>query len=105
MANLKTTLCGIEMDNPFVLGSGPLSYGAEGIIAATKAGAGAVVTKTIRREAAINPTPHMALCDGNSILNTEKWSDYPAERWIKEELQKCKEGGVKVLIAGAGGTC
>lgn len=103
MANLKTTLCGIEMDNPFVLGSGPLSYGAEGIIAATKAGAGAVVTKTIRREAAINPTPHMALCDGNSILNTEKWSDYPAERWIKEELQKCKEGGVKVLIASIGG--
>lgn len=103
MANLKTTLCGVEMDSPFVLGSGPLSYGAEGIIKAAKAGAGAVVTKTIRRKACVNPTPHMALCDGNSILNTEKWSDYPAERWIGEEIQKCKEGGVKVLICNIGG--
>ena len=103
MANIKTTLCGVELDSPFILGSGPLSYGAEGIIAAARAGAGAVVTKTIRREAAVNPTPHMALCDGNSILNTEKWSDYPAERWIHEEIQRCKEGGVKVLIANIGG--
>ena len=103
MADLRTTLCGIELGNPLVLGSGPLSYGAEGIIAAAKAGVAAVVTKTIRKKAAVNPTPHMALCDSNSILNTERWSDYTADRWIGEELQKCKEGGVKVLIANIGG--
>lgn len=103
MANLETTLCGIKMDSPFVLGSGPLSYGAEGIIKAAKAGAGAIVTKTIRREATVNPKPHMTFVDGNTIVNSEGWSDYPAERWIKEEIQKCKEGGVKVLIASIGG--
>ena len=103
MADLSTTLCGIKLDNPFVLGSGPLSYGVEGIVRAANAGLGAVVTKTIRREAACNPTPHMALCDGNSILNTEKWSDYPAQYWIQGGLQECKKNGVKVLIANIGG--
>ena len=104
MADLKTTLCGVEMDSPFVLGSGPLSYSAEGLIAAAKAGAGAVVTKTIQPEAAINPVPHMWRAGTTTLINSELWADYDEDRWIEEEIPKAKEGGVKVLIANVGGT-
>ncbi|MEI7884055.1 MAG: 4Fe-4S binding protein [Clostridia bacterium] len=99
MADLKTTFCGFALDNPFILASGPLSYSAEGIIRATKAGAAAVVTKTIRTTAAINPKPHMVLSGKNSLINSEQWSDYPPERWIKEEIPRAKDAGVKCLIA------
>ena len=104
MTSLKTKLCGIEMDSPFVLGSGPLSYSADGLIAASKAGCGAVVTKTILPEAAVNPVPHMWKSGNNSLINSELWADYDAERWLNEEIPKAKEGGVKVLIANCGGT-
>lgn len=104
MASLKTTFCGIELDNPFVLGSGPLSYGAEGMIKAQENGIGAVVTKTIKLKATDNPTPHMAMYGRNSLLNSEGWADTPAEQWIEKEIPDAKKNGVKVLIANVGGT-
>ncbi len=103
MANLTTKLCGVELESPFILGSGPLSYSAEGLIEAAKAGAGAVVTKTIQKEAAVNPVPHMWRAGQNTLINSELWADYDAERWIQEEIPKAKAGGVKVLIANVGG--
>lgn len=99
MADLKTTFCGVTLDNPFILGSCPLSYSADGMIRAAKAGAAAVVTKTIRTRAAINPKPHMASIGNNSLINTELWSDYPPEQWIKTEIPKAKDAGIKCLIA------
>lgn len=99
MANLTTSFCGISLDNPFILGSCPLSYSADGLIRATKAGAAAVVTKTIRAKAAINPKPHMVLSGNGSLINTELWSDYPPERWIDTEIPKAKDAGIKCLIA------
>ena len=61
MADLRTTLFGITMPSPFILASGPLSYDATGLWEAYRAGAGGIVTKTLRLEAAINPTPHMVV--------------------------------------------
>ncbi len=100
---MKTTLCGIALQSPFILGSGPLSYSGEGMIRAYAAGAGAVVTKTIRDEAAINPVPHMDLSTPGSMINSEKWSDYQPERWIEQEIPKAKAAGV-VVIASIGHT-
>lgn len=96
-------LCGIEMKSPFIIGSGPLSYGAEGIIRLSEAGAGAVVTKTIRLNACINPVPHIAKSSGNTLINCEKWSDLPPEAWIDEELPKAKKASA-VVIASLGHT-
>ena len=42
MADLKTMLCGRELDTPFVLGSGPCGWDAEALAACAKAGCGAV---------------------------------------------------------------
>ncbi len=101
--DLKTDLFGIILKSPLILGSGPLSYNAQGMISAYKAGAGAVVTKTIRDQAAINPYPHMAISGRNTMINAEKWSDISAEMWVEQEIPKAKEAGV-VVIASIGHT-
>ena len=87
MADLGVRLCGIELKNPFVLASGPLTWSAKGIQDAYAAGAAAAVTKTIRPEATVNPVPHIASPGrGGSLLNTEGWSDFSAEEWLEREL-------------------
>ncbi|MDR3146607.1 MAG: dihydroorotate oxidase, partial [Treponema sp.] len=59
MADLKTKLCGVELDSPFVLGSGPAGWDAESLAACARAGAGAVVTKSIAVKAFVNDSRHM----------------------------------------------
>ena len=46
---MKTDFFGTELQSPIIIGSGPLSYSADGMIRLHRAGAGAVVTKTITR--------------------------------------------------------
>lgn len=100
---LKTTLCGITLQSPYILGSGPLSYGAKGMIRAHQAGAGAVVTKTIRDIPADNPYPHMAAVAPQSMVNAEKWSDSTGQQWVSVEIPQAKAAGV-VVIASIGHT-
>lgn len=94
---LETTLCGIQLKNPLVLSSGPLSHSGKALVAAYKAGTGAVVTKTIRLEKAVNPMPHMVKAAPGSLLNCELWSDITAEEWIEKEIPYAKEHGVVVI--------
>ncbi len=94
--DITTTLFGIPLQSPFVLGSGPLSYGAEGMIRLHKAGAGAVVTKTIRDVPANNPFPHIAAVEKNVLINAEKWTDISGDMWISEEIPAAKKAGVVV---------
>ncbi|MBC7261474.1 MAG: dihydroorotate dehydrogenase, partial [Chloroflexi bacterium] len=103
MGNLCVELCGIRLRNPLILSSGPLSWNAEAIQAAFAAGAAAVVTKTIRPQATLNPIPHIASIGHRSLLNTEGWSDLPAQQWIERELPALshRKG---VLIASLGHT-
>ncbi len=103
MSDLTVTLCGLELRNPLILASGPLSWNAVGIRAAFDAGAAAVVTKTIRPQATVNPAPHIASMGRGSLLNTEGWSDLPAEQWIEQELPALA-GRSGVLIASLGHT-
>jgi dihydroorotate dehydrogenase (fumarate) len=103
MADLSVVLCGIKLRNPLVLASGPLSWSAAGIRAAFEAGAAAVVTKTIRVTAATNPRPHIAAAGHRSMLNTEAWSDLPAQQWIEQEIPSLSDRK-GVLIASTGHT-
>lgn len=98
---MEHQLSGIRMQSPIIIGSGPLSYGAPGLIRLHQAGAGAVVTKTINLLAAKNPVPHIAGCGANTLVNCEKWSDYSPEQWIKSEIPAAKQEGV-VVIASVG---
>lgn len=102
-ANISTEFCGVKLQSPFVLSSGPLSYAAEGLIRAHQAGAGAVVTKTIRLSAAINPVNHIGKINSDSLINCEKWADSAAEVWFNREIPMAKEAGA-VVIASVGHT-
>ncbi|MGD9146943.1 MAG: 4Fe-4S binding protein [Anaerolineae bacterium] len=104
MADLSVDLCGKRLPNPFVLASGPLTWNAEAIQAAFDAGAAAAVTKTIRPQATVNPTPHIADAGRGSLLNTEGWSDFSAEEWLHRELPALRERRGGVLIASLGHT-
>ena len=103
MTDLSVKLCELHLRNPLILASGPLSWNAEAIRAAFDAGAAAVVTKTIRPEATINPVPHIAAAGRGSLLNTEGWSDLSAEQWIERELPSLADRD-GVLIASLGHT-
>ncbi|NQT60606.1 MAG: 4Fe-4S binding protein [Bacteroidetes bacterium] len=101
--SIDTAIFGIKLQSPFILGSGPLGYGAQGLIRAHRCGAGAVVTKTIRDKPAVNPFPHMAAAGKDSMINAEEWADIPGSQWVEKEIPKAKEAGV-VVIASIGHT-
>ena len=103
MADLKTMLCGRELDTPFVLGSGPCGWDAEALAACAKAGCGAVVTKSITVKGAVNTTRHMISNGNMSLLNNEGGSDMPMTRWRDYEIKRAKDLGVKTLIASVYG--
>ncbi len=64
-----------------------------------------MVTKTIRPQATVNPVPHIAAAGRGSLLNTEGWSDLPAEQWIERELPSLADrDGDGVLVASTGHT-
>lgn len=103
MNKMEVSLCGIELRNPLIVSSGPLTWGARGIKAVFDAGAAGAVTKTIRPEATVNPVPHIAAVGRGSMLNTEGWSDLSAQQWIEEEFPALRERD-GVLIASLGHT-
>lgn len=96
---MEISLFGVKLASPVVIGSGPLSYGSEGLIRMKKEGAGAVVTKTLNDRAAVNDLPHIALEDRGTLINCEKWSDYTWQRWMDRELPQAKEEGVAYIVS------
>lgn len=105
MADLHVNIAGVLFRNPLIISSGPLTYSAQAILKAWGAGASGAVTKTITLHPAVNPTPHIARADAvGSLLNSEKWSDLPAERWIREEIPALRKAGGGILIASVGHT-
>ena len=102
-ADISTTFCGVKLQSPFILSSGPLSYAAEGMIKAHNAGCGAVVTKTIRLAAAINPVNHIGKISNDTLINCEKWADSDRLCWYEREIPMAKKAGA-VVIGSVGHT-
>ena len=103
-ADISAKICGIKLQSPYILSSGPLSYAAEGLIRAHQAGCGAVVTKTIRLGRAINPVHHIGRLHGSdSLINCEKWADSDRLIWYEREIPMTKKAGA-VVIGSVGHT-
>ena len=102
-ADISIDFCGCHLQSPYILSSGPLCYGAEGMIKGHEAGAGAVVTKTIRLGAAINPVHHMGTVNQDSLINCEKWADSDRLNWYENEIPKTVAAGA-VVIGSVGHT-
>jgi dihydroorotate dehydrogenase (fumarate) len=97
---LNTALCGITLQSPFVIGSGPLCHNGKALIELYRQGAGAVVTKTIRNKPADNPLPHIyGDMKARSMLNAEQWSDISGEAWVENEIPRAAEAGVPVIAS------
>jgi dihydroorotate dehydrogenase (fumarate) len=98
--SLEINLFDMHLQSPFILGSGPLSHNASSMIAAHNKGAGAVVTKTIRTSAAINPIPHIACsAKDKTLINAEKWSELTYQQWVETEIPKACKAGVTVIAS------
>ena len=102
-ADISADFCGCHLQSPYILSSGPLCYGAEGMIKGHEAGAGAVVTKTIRLGAAINPVHYMGTVNQDSLINCEKWADSDRLNWYENEIPKTVAAGA-VVIGSVGHT-
>jgi dihydroorotate dehydrogenase subfamily 1 len=107
MPTLKTTVDGLKLPNPFVIGSGPPGTNLNVIIKAFQEGWGAVIAKTVSLDASkvVNVTPRYAKLhssDGKEVIgweNIELISDRPFKIW-EEEFKKCKDQFPdRVLIA------
>ena len=68
-ANLTTTYLGLPLRTPLVVGSGPLTRSIEGVCACAKAGAGAVVLKSLFEEQLAQETEDL----NESMVEAEQW--------------------------------
>lgn len=106
MPTLATTIDGLKLPNPFIIGSGPPGTNLNVIFKAFQEGWGAVIAKTVSLDASkvINVTPRYAklLATSGEVIgweNIELISDRPFKLW-EEEFKKCKDQFPdRVLIA------
>ncbi len=107
MADLSTTVNGLKMPNPFVIGSGPPGTNANVIGKAFDEGWGAVIAKTVSLDASkvINVAPRYGRLrgdDGKDIFgweNIELISDRSFDVWIDEFKQIKDKYPDRILIA------
>ncbi|NNM31244.1 MAG: NAD-dependent dihydropyrimidine dehydrogenase subunit PreA [Akkermansiaceae bacterium] len=98
MATLETTVDGLKLANPFVIGSGPPGTNSRVIRRAFKEGWGAVIAKTVSLDASkvINVSPRYAKLkssDGKEVIgweNIELISDRSFDTWL-DEFKACKD--------------
>lgn len=107
MPTLASTVDGLKLPNPFVIGSGPPGTNLNVINKAFTEGWGAVIAKTVSLDASkvVNVTPRygkLHSSDGKEIIgweNIELISDRPFKIW-EDEFKKCKDQFPdRVLIA------
>ena len=89
--DLSTKLAGrIELSNPLMIASGPLTGSDQRIIEMSKFHPGAIVTKTISTKEPVLLHPFM-YGEKAFIMNAEPWSEYPPDVWEGQFLPNIKE--------------
>jgi len=99
--NLKTSLSGINLENPLMPASGPLVGDSEKMKIISDFGVGGIVTKTISSKGAEVVRPCI-FGGSNFIMNAELWSEYEPEVWLNEFLPQVKKEIDKPLIISVG---
>lgn len=101
--NLKTSIAGIELENPLMPASGPLVGSYEKMMAIADFGVGCMVGKTISIRGAEVPRPCI-IANNNSIMNAELWSEYPLVHWTDNILPILRRDLKVPLILSVGYT-
>lgn len=107
MATLETTVNGLKLPNPFVIGSGPPGTNANVICKALEEGWGAVICKTVSLDAGkvVNVQPRYARLRSRQSGEIYGWenieliSDRSFETWIEEFKQVKDKYPEGILIA------
>ena len=103
MVNLKTTLCGIELDNPVIPASGTYGFGYEFAELYDINILGSLSFKGTTLEPRFgNPTPRIAECP-EGMLNAVGLQNPGVERVIAEELPKLRRVFHKPVMANVSG--
>ncbi|MEO5720289.1 MAG: NAD-dependent dihydropyrimidine dehydrogenase subunit PreA [Chthoniobacterales bacterium] len=98
MPTLATTVDGLKLPNPFIIGSGPPGTNLNVISRAFREGWGAVIAKTVSLDSSkvVNVAPRYAKLhanEGREVIgweNIELISDRKFEIWL-DEFKKCKD--------------
>src|SRR5438067_3402807 len=98
MPTLATTVDGLKLPNPFVIGSGPPGTNLNVITRAFREGWGAVIAKTVSLDASkvVNVAPRYAKLHANDPKDVIGWenieliSDRKFDIWL-DEFKKCKD--------------
>lgn len=101
---LKTNLCGVELENPFMLAAGILGSNSSSLNMILKSGAGGVVTKSFSKNpnpGYINPTT--VGVDDDSILNAIGLSNPGVDNFL-DEIKKVETNDDQALIASIYGS-
>jgi dihydroorotate dehydrogenase (NAD+) catalytic subunit len=96
--DLAVEICGIRFPNPVMTAAGPPGRDGAALLECAAGGAGGLVAKTISRTPALVPTPNMAEI-GHGFLNTELWSELPADQWIEREYPVARTAGVPLIVS------
>ncbi|MFQ6015876.1 MAG: tRNA-dihydrouridine synthase [Anaerolineae bacterium] len=100
--DLSVELCGVKLKNPVIVAAGNHSHDGKTIVAVSKHGPAAVVTKTIVAQPAPDVLPCFATVRGG-FLNTVLSTIYPPEQWWEKELPLVKEQAEAVIIVNLAG--
>ena len=99
--NTKTTLCGLELDNPVIPASGTFGFGYEFSEIYDINILGSFSFKGTTKEPRFgNPTPRIAECE-SGLINAVGLQNPGIDAVIGEELPRLKEFFHKPVIAGA----
>lgn len=103
MSKLSVELCGIRFSNPTMLAAGVLDETGKTMLSVARAGAGAIVTKSIGREPrAGHPNPCIVELEFG-LLNAMGLPN-PGMVGFAGEVAEAKKGGVPVIGSVFGGT-
>lgn len=103
MADMKVSLCGIELDNPVIPASGTFGYGYEFAELYDINVLGTFSFKGTTREPRFgNPTPRIAECT-SGLINSVGLQNPGVEKVIEEELPKLAKVFHKKVIANVSG--
>lgn len=103
MTELKTTLCGVELDNPIIPASGTFGYGYEFAQFYDINILGSISVKGTTRESRFgNPTPRIAECDAG-MLNSVGLQNPGVEKVLSHELPELRKYFNKPIMMNVSG--
>jgi len=103
MTHLEVEICGLRLKNPTMLASGVFDETGKSMLAIAKAGAGAIVTKSVGMEPRPgHPNPSIVELE-HGLLNAMGLPN-PGIELFAGEIKEAKKGGVPIIGSVFGGT-